>query len=267
MMLSFIEEIGAENLIVMLILLFVIVLVTLIAIIADSRNRKEERLYKCDLEKKHRVDVFVQEVSPKKEEIKIDESTTIEELEEKKEPVILEEEKEEKLEIPEEPVIQEVALEEVNEKELEKRKAQEELRRLELELQNKEEKVGPTVFELEQERNAIINYEELKRASGLISERDEALLKDEGDEPISIDEVYEREHLRKQVMFDFDTPEREFKTSEVLSPVFGVAKNNNHTICADVREVEMQSHSTFEMEIAKTEQFLRELRELRSKLD
>lgn len=56
---------------------------------------------------------------------------------------------------------------------------------------------GPTQFELEQEERSVISYDELKKINYNIDEVNDNLLLDEGNEPITIDELYKR-HLEEQ---------------------------------------------------------------------
>lgn len=75
----------------------------------------------------------------------------------------------------------------------EKTRAKEELARLEEELQ-KEESFENTItnFEIEQEESAIISYDELLKISDSLYEQNEVVQYDDGDEPITIDEVIKR---------------------------------------------------------------------------
>lgn len=75
----------------------------------------------------------------------------------------------------------------------EQERAKEELERLEIELQ-KEEDFSNTItnFELEQEENAIISYDELIKISDRLYDQNEVVQYDDGDEPITIDEVIKR---------------------------------------------------------------------------
>lgn len=162
--------------------------------------------------------------------------------------------------------------EETIEKIKEQEKAKEQLEELTISLQNpKEEIERSTDFEKEQEKTAIINYEELKKASINVDNRDKKLLEDEGNEPISIEDLYRRdlelkrakldldEQLQEIEMRDYKTPSK-FKNSEVLSPVFGINR-----YAKSLQESEFKTK--VEIEIAKTERFLKELKELRNKLD
>ena len=75
----------------------------------------------------------------------------------------------------------------------EQERAKEELARLEEELQ-KEEEFSNTItnFEIEQEENAIISYDELIKISDKLYDQNENIQYDDGDEPITIDEVIKR---------------------------------------------------------------------------
>lgn len=75
----------------------------------------------------------------------------------------------------------------------ERQRAKEELARLEEELQ-KDEDFSNTItnFELEQEENAIISYDELMMVSDRLYNQNEVVQYDDGDEPITIDEVIKR---------------------------------------------------------------------------
>lgn len=75
----------------------------------------------------------------------------------------------------------------------EKERAQEELKRLEVELQ-KEEDFSNTItnFELEQEENAIISYDELIQNIDRLYDQNEVVQYDDGNEPITIDEVIKK---------------------------------------------------------------------------
>jgi len=75
----------------------------------------------------------------------------------------------------------------------EQERAKEELKRLEIELE-KEEDFSNTItnFELEQEENAIISYDELIKISDKLYDQNEVVQYDDGDEPITIDEVIKR---------------------------------------------------------------------------
>lgn len=75
----------------------------------------------------------------------------------------------------------------------EQQRAIDELKKLEEELQ-KEESFENTItnFELEQEENAIISYDELIKVSDKLYDQNQIVQYDDGDEPITIDEVIKR---------------------------------------------------------------------------
>lgn len=276
-MLNLLIKFSSENIVILLILLAVVVIITIIAFLVDSRNRKYDRLVmnntkqvieatkekeiteKLEIIKEEPIiEVKVVDV-PKIEQVKIDEIGEIKETEE------------DQIKVNENQVTVDHEIELT-----EQEKARQELQRLEEKLQQpKEEHVGPTDFEIEQEKTAIINYEELKKAAVDVDAKDTKLLEDEGNEPISIDDLYRREQLKKVEMMDFHTKEEikepiKFKNSEVVSPVFGVTREEKNLVrdikeLKDIKDVELKS--AVELEIAKTERFLRELKELRNKLD
>lgn len=278
-MFNILMEFGSNNLIILFILLLVVVLATIIVFVVDKKKDKDEvreAIKTIDSERinEERVGIPVvkEEVKPvveeRKEEVVV-ETPVIEKQEELPQPEVVispvvEEEKEQ---------VEETIYEKEKEEEEKKEEAKQELERLEKTLQEeKEERIGPTDFEIEQERTAIINYEELKKAAGTIEVRDEKLLQDEGNEPISIDDLYRRENIKKEeikpvieeIKVEKKVEEKKFKNSEVLSPVFGVTKEHKDLV-NDVRHSEVMK--AVDLEIAKTEKFLKELKELREKLN
>ena len=260
-MFNILMEFGSNNLIILVILLLLVVLATIIVFVVDKKKNKDEVREAINRIDNERVNEVRQEIPVVKEEIK----PVIEEV---KEPIpepeivispVVEEEKEQ---------VEETIYEEEKEEEERKEEAKQELERLEKTLQEeKEERVGPTDFEIEQERTAIINYDELKKAAGTIESRDEKLLQDEGNEPISIDDLYKRENIKKEeekpvveevkpvieeIKEEVKKEEKKFKNSEVLSPVFGVTKEHKDLV-NDVRHSEVMK--AVDIEIAKTENF------------
>ncbi len=96
--------------------------------------------------------------------------------------------KEEIIEKTEDNIDSNIKYEEKNEEE-KKEEAREELKELVQELKEEPEdkNIGLTDFEVEQEENAIISYDELKKVSDeLYENNEETQYKDEGNEPISI---------------------------------------------------------------------------------
>lgn len=81
-------------------------------------------------------------------------------------------------------------------------KAQEELQRLEEDLQKEEDYANTiTNFELEQEENAIISYDELKQNINRLYDQNEVVQYDDGNEPITIDEVI-RKFSNNEMVFE-----------------------------------------------------------------
>lgn len=142
-------------------------------------------------------------------------------------------------------------------------------------LSNDEELITHTNFENEQEEKSIISYDELIRVSNDIDERNDLLLKDEGTEPITLEELYKK-HLENQESESenkldnpifIDEEPKKFKNSEVISPVFGVYKNVVKTKYSDEELEKTVNLDDLEAEIRKTEEFLKELKKLKNKLD
>lgn len=167
--------------------------------------------------------------------------------------------------------------------------AKEELHKITEELKEQETKVEEVVenirltdFELEQEENAIISLEELVKKSKELYEANELTqYKDEGNEPISINDlevISGREAEPVTSPFEISTvvgdvepaktliePEvKKFKNSPIISPIFGIEKQE------PINDLELENTANYEKldaEIKKTNEFLMTLKELQSKLD
>ncbi len=165
-----------------------------------------------------------------------------------------------------------------------------------------------TAFEEEQEQNAIISLDELmSRGKAMYESGELEKLEDEGNEPISIQDLEERMKVANEssgvvsvtaepviaesspiteqmVLNDFQTvsieeeapvkPEestvyqehKKFKSSPIISPVFGIEKMEATT----ASDIELENTANFEKldeEIRKTNEFLMTLKELQKKLD
>lgn len=122
-------------------------------------------------------------------------------------------------------------------------------------------------FEEEQEKNAIISYNELKESfDKLYSENEKIQYLDDDEIPINIDELYElRDYQQKTKLDDFTTiktePEEKastsgFKSSPLISPVYGIQRppveNNNKTLDSDIENANL---------------FLKNLKELKNNLE
>ena len=189
---------------------------------------------------------------------------------------------------------------------LELKKLTEELRRQE-ELEKQEESkenIALTNYEEQQEENAIISLEELVKKSKDMYEANElSQYVDEGNEPISLQELEQRvgnkatsyeepfilenvvpkEEIEevvediprtKVVLDDFNTVNvsqvqnegtKVFKSSPIISPIFGIEKQE-----VSEHELELENTANYEKldaEIKKTNEFLMTLKELQKKLD
>ena len=170
----------------------------------------------------------------------------------------------------------------------------EELKKLENE--EKEENIELTKFETEQEENAIISLDELISKGKVITEQNEITqYQDDGNEPISLQELEERyrkekvevltveeakEEKTKLSIDDFlsakekVTPLKEaysekkstYHPSPIISPIYGIEEEQvkrNATL-----ELEnTANYEKFDEEIRKTNEFLSKLKELQQKLD
>lgn len=162
-----------------------------------------------------------------------------------------------------------------------------------------------THFELEQEEKSIISYDELMNASIDFDSENDKLLDDDGSEPISIDELYklhveenDKESYENPLYEDVDeiinqeiiyndedkieeknitiekpknvSEEKKFKNSEVISPVFGIYKQEQsmyRRVAPKREEIKKKEIDDIELEIEKTQEFLEELKSLRNKLN
>ena len=134
---------------------------------------------------------------------------------------------------------------------------------------------GPTKFEIEQEEKSVISYDELKKVNYDLSTASDAILGEDGDEPISIDELYNKykeEKIQKQEANkdQIEKPEevKKFKNTTFISPVFGVYNQHKKTEIKESDDIEKTVDlKDLEMEIRKTEEFLKDLKKLKGKLD
>lgn len=183
--------------------------------------------------------------------------------------------------------------------------AQEALRKLTEELEKAEQEnpnnIDLTSYEVAQEENAIISLEELLKKSKEMYESNEVTqYADEGNEPISIQDLEARMNQLKQeeltstettpeiiqvinekepeqlVLDDFNTVGEEkiekpayqsstkFHSSPVISPIYGIEKTDRAT------ELELENTANYDKldeEIKKTNEFLMTLKELQKHLD
>ena len=178
--------------------------------------------------------------------------------------------------------------------------AQQELERITKELVKEEDnKIELTAFEAQQEDNAIISLQELFAKGRQLIQEDENGLKDEGNEPISLEDLEKQKQMqlakeetqkqapvemvpqevaippRKQVkMEEFTKPQeaysqgiRKYTPSPVISPVYGIENAQEY---AHEESLQLENTANFEKldeEIRKTNEFLAILKELQKKLD
>lgn len=161
------------------------------------------------------------------------------------------------------------------ESELEKTQAQieiEEITKALKKAQEEENRVDPYAkFEEEQEQNAIISFEELQQKfDQLYDESEKIQYIDDDNLPIDMNELYRKNEEvlqpKKTVLEDMNTvktvPESnsKFKSSPVISPVYGIQKETN-------KQYNQTSINEIDEEIRKTNEFLKNLKELKKKLD
>lgn len=137
-------------------------------------------------------------------------------------------------------------------------------------------------FEQEQEENAIISLDEFNKVSDKIyDENEEIQYKDEGNEPISIQELealYNTKELKaikideeivKPTVSKLETKtekkeeDYKFKKSPIISPVFGLDNDESVNTIALENTANLDKLSE---EIKRTNEFLNTLRELRKNL-
>ena len=138
-------------------------------------------------------------------------------------------------------------------------------------IEEKIEKDKYEQFEEEQEKNAIISYNELKESFDKLYEENEKIQYLEDDEiPINIDELYkmrdEQENNKKVKLEDFSNVTKEktievnnhskFKNSPYISPVYGIQEPLVDT-----------NKQNYDKDIETTTQFLNNLKELKNNLD
>ncbi len=164
--------------------------------------------------------------------------------------------------------------------------------------QEKEENIELTEFERMQEDTAIISLDELmKKANEMYEKNEETQYQDEGNEPISLADLEKRKQevimmnqeenttpSNKPEQLTLDSFEQvkissvselkpiaeepKFKSSPVISPVYGIEKEK--TDFHRNTELELENTANYDKldaEIRKTNQFIAALKELQKKLD
>ena len=267
---------------------------------------KVETLSVEEPQKKEVVTPVIEPMVVEKEKVEV---PVIEKMEEEKvEPIIITPEVTPQEVVIEQPKVEEEKVEKQQPKQEElqytsiepdRLEAQEELMRLTETLEKAEQEVKNielTAFEEEQEQNAIISLDELMARGKTLYESGELeKLEDEGNEPISIQDLEARMKAVKEeankleepiiiekeeeknapvVLDDLNTVKveepvyqehKKFKSSPVISPVFGIESPRS-----TASEIELENTANYEKldeEIRKTNEFLMTLKELQKKLD
>lgn len=285
---SIIDFISNNDAIVMISLFILIVVLLVIVIITDAINRRKNINDAKELLKDGGEDI----INAFKENLndEIDSSNT-EDLEQYKDVLVVPDEKK-YTEVTEIKYVE-------DDEELEKTKAQLELKNLKEELIKAEQREKEQLvkeqnidkkeqiidaFESSQEENAIISLDEFSKISGNIYEQNEEIqYKDEGNEPISIQELEElyntkelkvinpielennikNETNKVQENNSFKEESSKFKSSPIISPVFGIDTDE------DLGNITLENTANLDKlseEIRKTNEFLNTLKELRKNL-
>lgn len=224
-------------------------------------------------EKTTNDEIFLEEMEDEKFNNKEVVSPLIQEVEEESKPII-EEVKEEvitpKVDIKKEELVEPI----LEKKEKKKLELFEELDEIEENLPNKKDDV--TNFEMEQERTAIISLDELLQKSNELYSDNEYVQYDDGNEPISIDEVISRfrqesEPVKKEISEETKEipvvmqaieekvePYSKKETIPFISSVYGIERQNN--------ALEFENTANYEkLDREKYNDFVAKLREMKEK--
>ena len=202
-----------------------------------------------------------------------DEDIFLEELDDIKVPIVNKEEPQTNIVLEEEKPVEEVQVSKVEDK---KSILYEELAKATEKVPNEKDDI--TSFEMEQERTAIISLDELMQKSNELYNDNEIVQYDDGDEPITIDEVIERfnktivEPVKDAVVEDVKTvpevmqdivedkvipkvePYSRKETIPFISSVYGIEKENN--------ALEFENTATYEKLDRANNDFVAKLREM-----
>ena len=113
-----------------------------------------------------------------------------------------------------------------------------------------------TKFEEEQERTAIISLDELKNKTDDLYNNNEIMQYDDGDEPISIEEIMNKFNKKEDVEVKEERPIYTHKeTMPFISSVYGIEKNDH--------SLEFENTATYEkLSTEKNKDFMTRLREM-----
>jgi hypothetical protein len=148
-----------------------------------------------------------------------------------------------------------------------------------------EKNIELTAYEKGQEAEAIISLDELlSKGKELYDANEVTQYEDEGNEPISIQDLEKRMDKNKVETISLDKEEKvdeikqeiknvgdiriepKFKSSPIISPIYGIEKINNDNI-NDLALENTANYDKLDQEIKKTNEFLMTLKELQNKLE
>ena len=148
-----------------------------------------------------------------------------------------------------------------------------------------EKNIELTAYEKGQEAEAIISLDELlSKGKELYDANEVTQYEDEGNEPISIQDLEKRMDKNKVETISLDKEEKvdeikqeiknvgdiriepKFKSSPIISPIYGIEKINNDNI-NDIELENTANYDKLDQEIKKTNEFLMTLKELQNKLE
>lgn len=244
---DFINIMGKDNIFIICLIIVVIILALLVIIIIEKVSSRKYRVKKNIEIETYKENLSNNDLNSEKESIIINNNEINNSLKEK-EIVYTSNEK----------------TEEDAKKELEEAAKK-------LVYEEKNDLIGPTFFEKVQEEKSIISYDELIKANLNPDELDSYIKEDEGNEPITLEELYKNnanEDLNEteEVSLKSQTEEikeiKKFKNSSIISPVFGI-KNENEK----VNIYQTSNVKNIEDEIQKTEEILDELKKLKERIE
>ena len=244
---EFINEFGKTNFIIMITIILLVMLALIIILIIENRNSKKQ--FKEDTSSlednaiKEETTIVVESKKDDNNEVfYVDHQPTKEEAKEKLEAVT-------------------------------KKLIEDDLNLIShTEIENKQEDdlnlISHTEFENKQEEESVISYEELLKASE--NSNNDKYMEDEERSAITIEELYEKYEKQEEKIdnpiFEEGEDTKRFRNSDVISPVFGVYKSEEKIYKQRKEKAIKDGPKELEEEIRKTEEFLEQLRKLKSKL-
>lgn len=235
-------------------LLIIIGLLTILDIKDYLKNKKKELINENVVETKKEVNSVppVDSMTAVLEEIEVlDFDDPIVENEDKRETNLLDEESE-------------ITFVEATKEEL-KEEAKKELERITLELENIENK-DPfedtiTNFEIEQEENAIISLDELTKISNNLYDSNEFVQYDDGNEPITIDEVINK--FNNNLQNEVDNTNNILVNNVMDDVIMPKTRMDKHSYNMSFENT--ANYDKLDMEMRKTNDFLNSLKEMHEK--